>query len=60
MTDFEIDIYLSTLESGNHSLQHENGVVWQKYSVIDGKVIGEYREYHSNGVLMKKGVYSDG
>ena len=52
MTDFEIDIYLSTLESGNHSLQHENGVVWQKYSVIDGKVIGEYREYHSNGVLM--------
>ena len=54
------DNYIVNLENRDHEYFHPSGEVWQKYSVVDGALEGEYSEFHTNGNLMKNGIYEDG
>ncbi len=54
------DNHIISLESRDHEYYHPNGEVWQKYSVINGVLEGEYSEFHANGNIMKNGIYENG
>ena len=57
---FDIKIWLSSTENGDHLFFHENKNLWQKYTVKNDNLEGEYVEFHSNEILMKKGNFSNG
>ena len=45
---------------GEHSYNHGDGKLWQKYTLINGKPDGEWILYHSNGQMSFYREYKNG
>ena len=53
--DCELDV-----TDGEHSYNHGDGQLWQKYTLINGKPDGEWVLYHSNSQMSVYRKYENG
>ena len=49
-----------SVETGDHNYNHGEVNLWQKYTIKDGKPLGEWVIYHGNGQMQEYRKYRKG